>query len=116
MSAHGYFHQVLRFNKVKSVQLPPGGLIFVLVWLYLKINNSSFGILRFKWVCHYLGDFGGPLVQNIDGVYYLVATSSYNTECGNPNSPTVHSRIDYHLSWITAGTADGIKCGDSSRK
>jgi secreted trypsin-like serine protease len=57
------------------------------------------------------GDFGGPLVKEIDGVFYLAAISSYNTECGDPSVPTVHSRVDYHSAWIQGASIDAIQCG-----
>jgi hypothetical protein len=84
--------------------LPPG----------LAIHEGQFCTtsLDGKDVC--TGDFGGPVFQEIDGVYYLAGVSSFNTQCGTPDVPTVHSRADYHLSWIQGVSSDAIRCGKPS--
>jgi len=112
-NATRYFLQDLLFMMDNFVPLPWMVQMFAQVrWNILLRIYFLCIIERYKlYVYDFLGDFGGPVFQEIGGVFYLAGVSSFNTECGIPDVPTVHSRIDYHLSWIQGVTSNAILCG-----
>lgn len=53
------------------------------------------------------GDAGGPLLQEIDGVWTQVAIISWGSHpCGGENGVSGHTGIPYYRNWITKTIAD----------
>ncbi|XP_035789541.1 CLIP domain-containing serine protease B14-like [Anopheles albimanus] len=47
------------------------------------------------------GDSGGPLMQRIDGVAYLVGITSFGwPECGREGKPGVYTNVTHYLDWV----------------
>uniref|UniRef100_A0A8C5WH70 Peptidase S1 domain-containing protein n=1 Tax=Leptobrachium leishanense TaxID=445787 RepID=A0A8C5WH70_9ANUR len=47
-----------------------------------------------------LGDSGGPMVCNEDGVWFLAGVISFTLGCYLPNSPTVITAASFYQDWI----------------
>ncbi|XP_049543237.1 CLIP domain-containing serine protease B14-like [Anopheles darlingi] len=47
------------------------------------------------------GDSGGPLMQRIEGVVYLVGITSFGwPECGREGKPGVYTNVTHYLHWV----------------
>ncbi|KAM9305347.1 polyserase-2-like [Gastrophryne carolinensis] len=51
-----------------------------------------------------LGDSGGPVVCNEDGVWFLAGAISFSQGCHLLNSPTIISSVSFYQDWIQKNT------------
>ncbi len=66
---------------------------WVLPWLVYHGFTTSLIIDKFPW---FLGDNGGPLVQN--GT--LIGVINFSFGCGDPKYPGVYARVSAVRDWI----------------
>ncbi|XP_047499104.1 transmembrane protease serine 9-like [Penaeus chinensis] len=66
-----------------------------------------------KGTCN--GDFGGPLVVDVDGQYVLAGVTSHGTGCARAGQPGVFTDVTSFLDWmLPIIESDGKSCGDNS--
>ncbi|KAM4742711.1 transmembrane protease serine 2 [Anableps anableps] len=49
-------------------------------------------------ICH--PDSGGPLVSQMDGLWWLIGDGVWGEHCNGQNKPGVYTNIKHHLNWI----------------
>ncbi|XP_042869283.1 transmembrane protease serine 9-like [Penaeus japonicus] len=66
-----------------------------------------------KGICN--GDFGGPLVVDVDGQYVLAGVASHGTGCARAGQPGVFTDVTSFIDWMTPIIeTDGKTCEDQA--
>ncbi|CAG0886121.1 unnamed protein product [Cyprideis torosa] len=47
-----------------------------------------------------MGDSGGPMYANIEGLDYIIGIASIGVGCARPYHPGIFTRVSYYLDWI----------------
>ncbi|XP_053660449.1 CLIP domain-containing serine protease B14-like [Anopheles marshallii] len=72
------------------------------------VEHICAGGVRHQDTCH--GDSGGPLMESVQGVWYLAGITSFGwPRCGKNGVPGVYTNVSHYMGWIAQEMYRGKK-------